>query len=413
MRKVLLAEPDFPIPSKSKNHKNFLPIGLLKIASYLVDEGIEVKLIRGVPACDSLLQIKIAEFNPDEVWVTSLFTYWSKWVKDTVQYYKNLFPNVKTVVGGIYASLMPEHCKRYTACDEVYQGVMEEAEKFRPAYNLTNATNPRPLDYQIVHASRGCERRCSFCGTWKIETKFKPKKSIKEEITSRRVVFYDNNFLQNPYIENILDELISLKKAKKLSWCESQSGLDGIFLLERPYLARKIKEAGFRNPRIAWDWGYDQAESIRNQLDLLVNAGYSHKDIYIFMLYNWNICFEDMERKRSKCWEWGIQIADCRYRPLNQTYDNYDPRAISQTSIEYYIHEDGGWTDALIKQFRRNVRRQNICVRQDFPFYSKEFEQERIGNDMMHEVKSVASLEGKLKYLEKWNIDYWLPAGFG
>ena len=48
-KKILLVEPDFPIPPKSKNHKNFLPIGLLKIASYLRDHHNEVKLIRGVP----------------------------------------------------------------------------------------------------------------------------------------------------------------------------------------------------------------------------------------------------------------------------------------------------------------------------------------------------------------------------
>ena len=30
--KILLVEPAFPIPPKSKNHKDFLPIGLLKLA---------------------------------------------------------------------------------------------------------------------------------------------------------------------------------------------------------------------------------------------------------------------------------------------------------------------------------------------------------------------------------------------
>ena len=46
IKKVLLVEPNFPIPAKSRNHSNFLPIGLLKIASYLRSKSIEVKLIR-------------------------------------------------------------------------------------------------------------------------------------------------------------------------------------------------------------------------------------------------------------------------------------------------------------------------------------------------------------------------------
>mgnify|MGYP003316490570 CR=1 FL=1 len=32
---ILLVEPDFPIPPKSRNHHNFLPLGLLKIVSLL------------------------------------------------------------------------------------------------------------------------------------------------------------------------------------------------------------------------------------------------------------------------------------------------------------------------------------------------------------------------------------------
>jgi len=45
---ILLVEPDFPIPAKSKNHKDFLPIGLLKLASYLREEGNTIKLVRGI-----------------------------------------------------------------------------------------------------------------------------------------------------------------------------------------------------------------------------------------------------------------------------------------------------------------------------------------------------------------------------
>jgi len=93
-KKVLLVEPNFPIPSKSKNHKNFLPIGLLKIATYLRDHRCQVRLIRGIPKTLEET-VKLMEFNPDEIWVTSLFTYWAKYVKDAVRYYKKSFPMQK------------------------------------------------------------------------------------------------------------------------------------------------------------------------------------------------------------------------------------------------------------------------------------------------------------------------------
>ena len=141
----LLIEPNFPIPKKSKNHKNFLPVGLLKLASYLRANGIKIKLIRGIVEDQNKIS-KIISFSPSEIWVTSLFTYWSKYVIETVQYYKDIFPNSKIKVGGIYASLMPDHCKKYTGCDEVFTGVFNEAEKFYPAYDLVD------VDYQIMHA---------------------------------------------------------------------------------------------------------------------------------------------------------------------------------------------------------------------------------------------------------------------
>ena len=96
------------------------------------------------------------------------------------------------------------------------------------------------------------------------------------------------------------------------------------------------------------------------------------------MIYNWEISYEDMEEKRIKCWDWKIQISDCRYRPLNQTYDNYDSHRPwkFQTNRDYFIHENG--TDSLVKQFRKTIRRQNIAIRQNVPFYSKNLERMKV-----------------------------------
>jgi len=405
--RILLVEPEFPIPPKSKNHHNFLPIGLLKIASYLRSKGNKVKLLRGIPK--PITKIYIENFNPQEVWITSLFTYWARYVKDAVRYYKRLFPDAKIVVGGIYASLMPDHCKEYTECDEVRIGVIPEAEKCFPAYDLIRNVNPHPIDYQIIHTSRGCIRDCEFCGVQKIEPEFIPKRSIKSEIRKRKVVFYDNNFLANEYKEDILRELIDLKKEKKILWCESQSGFDGRVLKGKPYLGEMLKKAGFRDPRIAWDRRYDQYQEIKDQIDILVSGGYKSKDIYIFMLYNWDIPFEEMERKRIKCWEWNVQIADCRYRPLDQTFDKYNPVKKDQTNGDYHIHTEAGWTDALVKQFRKNVRRQNICVRQGFRFYSPGFERKTVEKEVILSVKRVKIDDKQIRLLKRINANFWLP----
>jgi len=399
MKNILLVEPNFPIPGKSKNHKNFLPIGLLKIASYYRKKGHYVKLIRG--------NLKLEDFNfkPDEIKITSLFTYWAPYVKDSVFYYHKIFPNTKITVGGIYASLMPSHCKAYTKCDSVHKGIFKQAEKYKPAYDLITNHNSEEIDYQILHTTRGCPRKCEFCGTWAIEPEFESKKSIKNEIFQKKIIFYDNNLLMNSHIEKILNELIALKKQRKISWCESQSGFDGRVLTKKPNLAKKLKQAGFRCPRIAWDWGIKDHIKIKEQLDILMGGGYKSNDIFIFMVYNWDIPFEEMEEKRIKCWDWKVQISDCRFRPLDQTYDYYNGKKV-QTNKDYFIHEK--WTDELVKQFRKNIRRQNICIRQNVIFYSTSFERMKVDKKLYSRIKVMQKKEIK-NYLDKRKIDYWFP----
>lgn len=390
MKTFLLVEPEFPVPTKSKNHCNFLPISLLKLASYYKEKNYKIKLIRG-----NLLKRNI-RLDPDRILVTSLFTYWSKHVKECVQHYKNLYPSVKISVGGIYASLMPKHCKKYTGCDEVFVGINEEAEKYEPDYSLVfDSNNP----YQIIHTSRGCFRKCPFCGTWKIEPKVTFKKTIKKEIRSNKLIFYDNNLLRSPYIKDILKEIANTKHNGKAVTCESQCGFDGRLLT--PELASLIKKARFIYPRIAWDWKYSEYKDIKKQVDMLIKAGYNRKNIYVFVLYNWDIPFKEMEKKRIKCWQWKIQISDCRYRPIDQTFDDYSPRK-KQTNKDYYIHPD--WTDEEVKQFRKNIRRQNICIRHDFNFHSRKLENKSFSKKEITKLK-FAPKEKVLKNLE----DAWFP----
>lgn len=349
---ILLVEPDFPIPSKSKNHSNFLPIGLLKIAAYHRSIGDSVELHRGnFPT----------KYYPDEIKITSLFTYWSKHVWDSVSFYKALYPKTRIQVGGIYASLMPEHAKQ-SGCDDVQIGLYHNgiAETYPPAYDMVN------VDYQIIHASRGCFRRCNFCGTWKIEPEVTYKKTIKNEIRKKKLVFYDNNLIANPNIKDILSEVAEFKFPNQSRViCESQSGLDGRLLIKDPEIANFLKKARFQHPRIAWDGPYAHWPKIKTQIQVLKDAGYPSEDIFIFMLFNHDLSYEEMIEKLDACRRWKVRVIDCRFRPLDSTSDNYKPNVKTQPEEEYYIHK--GWIDRQVRAFRRAVRRQNIAIILDLP----------------------------------------------
>lgn len=352
--KILLVEPDFPIAAKSKNHSHFLPIGLLKIGSYHRVLGDAVRLLRGISNSD-------IGFIPNKILITSLFTYWSEFVAEAAHHYHGLFPRAKVEIGGVYASLLPEHCKAMNPFAKISKGLYRNgvAENVPIDFSLL----PDEIDYQIIHTSRGCKRQCTFCGTWKIEPEFTYKETILPEIKKPKLVFYDNNLLANPCIDKILKEITAFRLNGRPISCESQSGFD--LRLLTPEKAQLLKDANFKNPRIAWDSRYSSWPRVRKAIKMLQDVGYSTENIFVFMIYNFELSSAEMRQKLDACRRWGVRVIDCRYRPLDSTDDGYKSSVKCQSTDEYYIHPN--WTDKQVRGFRRGVRRQNIAILLNLP----------------------------------------------
>ena len=174
-----MIDPNFPHPPKSKTHQDLIPIGLLKIGAYYRDQSWDVKLVRLSESDDQL------DYEPTKIMVTSLYTYWSKYVIDAVKWARENYPDVRITVGGIWASLMPKECKELTGADNIHQGVFENAEDYDADYSLLSDD----VDFQILHTSRGCHRRCTTCGVYCIEPDMAFKKSIKDSVQKPKIIF--------------------------------------------------------------------------------------------------------------------------------------------------------------------------------------------------------------------------------
>ncbi|NPE28631.1 radical SAM protein [Methanococcoides sp. SA1] len=364
---ILLVEPNFPYSTKSKNkansvHKNFIPIGLLKLGSYYKQNGHRVKLVRGNKSKEEL------QHDYKIILITTLFTYWSEYVWDCVEHYRSEFPNSQIIIGGIYATL---HCKESYFEDlldkygvDVRVGLDQNAEECMPDYSLME----EDVDYHVMHAMRGCIRKCSFCGTWKIEPKRidKTPDRVEKEILhagKNKVILFDNNFLANKHIKQILEKMAKIRIKGKPVTYESQSGFDGRLLVSNPELATLLKKARFRNIRIAWDNEVSDMDQIELQIKHLTDAGYNSKELSVFMIYNYTMPLHEIIDKVKYCFKWRVQVTDCRYRPLTCVKDDYNPRKwkTGQTSEDYYIHET--WSDRDIRLFRKLVRIHNITIR--------------------------------------------------
>lgn len=385
VQKVLLLDPAFPIANKSRNHKDLLPVGLLKISSYLKSVSIETKLIRLND--DVVYDEEIKNFNPELVMVTSVFTYWFKEVKEAVDYIRRVLPDAKIMVGGILVSLCYDDCKKGINANYFYRGIIDEAENIKPDYSILE-NGGEDINYQIIHSSRGCKRHCKFCGVNKIEKNRDSVSSIENELIGKKnLVFYDNNLLENPDIEDLLNELIRLREKKKITRCESQSGFDGRMLHNNENLAKLLKKANFKDPKIAWDGPFKSYKRREKEISILEDAGYSRKEISVFMLYNHDLSYEELEKKRALCFKWGVQVSDCRFRPLSKLSDGYNPHKRSQEDDEYYIHK--GWSDEKVRQFRRNVRRHNICIRHNMKYHSRKAEIKKISKEESMRIRNM------------------------
>lgn len=336
VKNILLIEPNYPTSEKNK----YIPIGLLKIASYFRSKSKNVFFTKFNK------DIKNKGYNPDLICLSSYFTYKAVYTKETVDYCRKHFPNAKIVIGGIYAILLPEHCKEYTQCDYVITETSKEAEELTPAYDLVHT------NHQVLFTTRGCIRRCDFCSAYKIEPEWICKKTIKNEILFKNILFYDNNILANPYIENILNELIELKKQKKIKYVRAQSGLDARILSKKPHLGKLLKQAGFKGITLSWDGDFKDLKYIKKAVNILTENKYKSKNISIFMLFNYyNMNYEDIERKRVECAKLGVKAIALRYVPMDWT------------SEDIYISPN--WTDKEIKKTMANRTMHNRCINYD------------------------------------------------
>ncbi len=115
---------------------------------------------------------------PDLVLLTSVMTYWYPGVVAAAEAVKSVFPDVPVVLGGVYASLCPDHARSLGAADALITGPLERPENWaalwavlgetpppladRAGFDLASELYPHPL-FAPVLGSRGCPFACPYC----------------------------------------------------------------------------------------------------------------------------------------------------------------------------------------------------------------------------------------------------------
>ncbi|MGB8953498.1 MAG: radical SAM protein [Candidatus Aminicenantales bacterium] len=255
---------------------------------------------------------------PDLVLLTGTMTYWYPGVQMAIELVRKKFGSVPVVLGGIYASLMGEHARRFSGADEICQGPGEnkilplvrkylgdgaaEAAEFSTLDDLPHPAHGRLRSQEFLPllTSRGCPFRCTFCASPILNEKFEQRKpsSVVAEITenfylykTRHLVFYDDALLLNreahivPILKGILRERLPLS-------CHTPNGLhvrevnDEIACLFRQagvrslYLSQESADAAVLRdscPKVS-------PEDLEKALASLEKAGFRRPDINVYLI---------------------------------------------------------------------------------------------------------------------------------
>lgn len=267
-----------------------------------------------------IFQKELAEaYRPDVILVTSSMTYWYPGVFAVIQEVRKQFPDVPIILGGIYATLCYDHAVKNSGADYVISGA-GEIEALKLVAKLTGREQPSESDFPQdiddypypahdlltsrealgILTSRGCPIGCTYCASKLVAGRFRQRDPIKivDEIEfyhgkfgTRNFVFFDDALLVNPehHICVILEEVL-------------RKNLDCFFHTPNAVHARWISssvaqlmfKSGFKTIRIGLETSNKDrqqatgnkitSEGFREAVENLKSAGYSGKDIGVYIL---------------------------------------------------------------------------------------------------------------------------------
>lgn len=196
----------------------------------------------------------LAKHPPDEIYVSSVMSYWWESTRDLVQRVRRLMgKKPKIIIGGIYPSIAPEHAARYVGADVVVAGEVEEANDL---WTDLSVYRVKPT-YAIITPSRGCPYNCHYCAAKTInggsqKVRFRTADDIYAEMLYkyerfgiRDFAFYAD-FLLIRFQDNLLPLLQTIIKAKVPWRLYAPEGLDSRFLAQSQELCDLLKVAHFQ-----------------------------------------------------------------------------------------------------------------------------------------------------------------------
>ena len=308
--KVLLVEPNY--------NSKYAPLGLMKISAMLKRQGHEVSFIKGR---------KIFPEKFDQIYITSLFTFWYKITIETILFYKHHYPKAEIKTGGIFASLMPNYIKQHTGIAPHF-GLIPEAEKEIPDLSMNSSES------SIVFTSRGCIRKCGFCIVPKVEGDLKPIEGWERyvDLSKPNITFWDNNWFAKGMTELEKDVKIIRDLIKRgIREVDFNQGLDARIFNDD--IAKLLEGIPIKPIRFAFD-NMSEDGFVQRGIETAQKYGLLKKQKWsgtgmpatIYVLYNFNDTPEDFYYRIREVIKAGGMSFPMQYAP----HDDLDRKYVGR-----------------------------------------------------------------------------------
>lgn len=295
-------------------------------------------IVRGIPRQygryglppDIFLEELASVPRPRVVLVTSGMTYWYPGVQETIRVTREVFPDARIVLGGTYATLLPEHARAHSGADCVVEGsdvarlneILEEvtgraipppsngcfpseecetagedacATADKPAYDLLRNTSS-----MVVHSSWGCPFRCTYCASWKVSGQFRQRDPhrvvdeialLHERYQTRHFAFYDDAllFARDGHFQPMMQEIIRRKISATF---HTPNAVHPRFI--DAAVAALMREANFQTIRIGLETTSPNSQlrtgnkvtvsEFAQAVSFLDGAGYPRKSIEVYAM---------------------------------------------------------------------------------------------------------------------------------
>ncbi len=299
----------------------------------------------GIPR--EALEKQIGSVNPDIILVGSGMTYWYPGVREVVSLAKMIHPRTPVVVGGIYATLCPEHARRTMEADEIVTGdaypalaqLLAASKLPVPASAPTEDYLLDPSHYYdacVVRLHAGCVFHCSYCASHKLCGGFRPGDpehlARQVELIHRRFgintfAFYDDALLAQrhtgiiPFLTGIIETGITLD-------FYVPNGLHITYLDES--LAALMKKAGFSEVRFGFESaraGFHREYGPKHEVSMLEHAvhclrsgGFAASEIAVYVLAGLPGQYpEEVEESIRFAATLGLLVYVAQYSPIPYT----------------------------------------------------------------------------------------------